>query len=97
MIVAKPSSDRIADTVRFYEYLNRIEDLAGGFQTLATCDRTWIGHDMVCIFFSRKARNESSPAKVAVWCGLAKRVPDYGIGSTSTGVAPSLVEGNTVA
>ena len=63
MIVAKPSSDRIADTVRFYEYINHIEDLADGLQTLATCDRNMDWPQRGVYFFFEKGEERSKSGK----------------------------------
>ena len=37
-MTAKPSPSRVADTIRFYDLLARIEDRAGGRRTLGVCD-----------------------------------------------------------
>ena len=38
MSVPRAPEERIADTVRFYELLTRLERRVGGVRTLATCD-----------------------------------------------------------
>ena len=63
MIVVRSSSDHIADTVRFYEYLNRIEDFAGGLQTLATCDRNMDWPRRGVYFFFEKGEERSKSGK----------------------------------
>ena len=73
MIVAKPSSNRIADTVRFYEYLNRIEGLAGELHTLATCDRNrdWPRRGVYFFFEKGEKRSKSGKGNRVVRVGKA--------------------------
>ena len=63
MTVARSSSDRIADTIRFYEYINHIGDLVGGVHTLATCDRAMDWPRRGVYFFFEKGEERSKSGK----------------------------------
>lgn len=61
MTAADSPPSRLADTIRFYELLARIEDCTGGFRTLATCNgkTNWPRRGVYFFFEEGEKRSQS--------------------------------------
>lgn len=71
MNVPRIREDRIADTIRFYELLARVERRVGGVRTLETCDGRMGWPLRGVYFFFEAGKIEPGPAAASVWSELA--------------------------
>lgn len=80
MTADSSSSDRVADTVRFYALLARIRDRTGGYRTLATCDgrMSWPRRGVYFFFEDGEERSESGRGGRVVRIGTHALKPRSG-------------------
>ena len=80
MTAPDSSSDRIADTVRFYDLLARIREHARGYRTLATCDGRmgWPRRGVYFFFEDGEERSESGRGGRVVRIGTHALKPRSG-------------------
>ena len=74
------TSNRVADTIRFYVLLDHIKERAGGCRTLTTCDgrMTWPQRGVYFFFEEGEERSESGGGSRVVRVGTHALKPGSG-------------------